>query len=327
MTFAQTLENYSLTLVRTKTDTLQVNVGRRCDLSCRHCHQEAGPSRDEMMSSETVEQIIACAERMHFATIDITGGAPELLPHLPRLINGLRPHTPRLLIRTNLTALAEKGPEQLIHLYRDNRLTIVASLPSVNSAQTEAQRGNGVWESAIATLKLLNEAGFGVEGSGLKLDIAANPCGAFLPASQAETEQRFRRELKRRYGISFSSLFTFVNVPLGRFHRWLESSGNLPDYLKNLKTRFNPCSVLGLMCRSTLSVDWQGYLYDCDFNQAAGLYHCGVKCHISQLQQLPRAGMQIPTQDHCFACTAGAGFTCSGAIETECRTPEPLCLP
>lgn len=314
MTFDQTLEQHKLALVRSATTTLQVNVGRLCNLACRHCHLEAGPHRDELMDAETVEEVIACAGRLDFSAIDITGGAPELLPHLPRLISGLRPHTPRLLIRTNLTALAGKEFEQLIGLYRDNNLTIVASLPSINSAQTEAQRGNGVWESAIATLKLLNEAGFGVEGSGLRLDIAANPSGAFLPASQAETEARFRRELERRYGISFSSLFSFVNVPLGRFHRWLESSGNLPDYLKNLKTRFNPCSVQGLMCRSTLSVDWQGYLYDCDFNQAVGLHHSGTPCHISRLQQLPQQGVQIPTQDHCFACTAGAGFTCTGSI-------------
>lgn len=315
MTFSQMLENHNLSLVRSETTTLQVNVGRLCNLACRHCHLEAGPNRDELMSTETVEEVIACARRLDFATIDITGGAPELLPQLPRLISGLRPHTPRLMIRTNLAALAGKASEQLIDLYRDNKLTIVASLPSINSAQTEAQRGNGVWESTIAALRLLNEAGFGVEGSGLKLDIAANPSGAFLPASQSETEARFRQQLERCYGISFSSLFSFVNVPLGRFHRWLESSGNLPDYLKNLKTRFNPCSVQGLMCRSTLSVDWLGYLYDCDFNQAVGLRHSGTPCHISRLQQLPQPGVQIPTQDHCFACTAGAGFTCTGSID------------
>ena len=314
MTFAQTLENHCLALVRTETDTLQINVGRRCDLACKHCHQEAGPSRDEMMSSDTVEQIIACAARLRFATIDITGGAPELLPDLPQLVTGLRPHTPHLMVRSNLTALAKEESAHLIDLYRENRIAIVASLPSVNLSQTEAQRGNGVWQTAITVLQRLNEAGFGMKGSGLTLDIAANPSGAFLPASQQETETRFRRELRERHGISFSSLFTFANVPLGRFQHWLEQSGNMPGYLDKLRANFNPCSVNGLMCRSFISVDWQGYLYDCDFNLAVGLHHNSRKLHISQLQSLPDDGIPIPTGDHCFACTAGAGFTCGGSI-------------
>lgn len=315
MTFNQTLENHSLSLVRSETTTLQINVGRLCDLACRHCHLEAGPDRIELMNKKTIDDVIDAARRLDFAAIDITGGAPELLPHLPELIIGLRPLTSRILIRTNLTALAKQESGQLIDLYRENKLIVVASLPSINLSQTEAQRGSGVWENTIATLQLLNKAGFGMEGSGLTLDIVANPAGAFLPASQAETEARFRRELAHRFGISFSHLFTFVNVPLGRFHRWLESSGNLPEYLHTLKTRFNPCAVQGLMCRSTLSVDWQGYLYDCDFNLAAGLHHADAACHISELQQLPPVDTGIPTRDHCFACTAGAGFTCTGSID------------
>lgn len=314
MTFSHVLDRHALSLVRTTTDTLQVNIGRHCNLTCRHCHLEAGPERSELMSAGTVEQVIACSERLGFTTIDITGGAPELLPHLPRLISGLRPHTPRLMVRCNLTALATEAAEPLIDLYRRNRVAIIASLPSLNLSQIEAQRGSGVRAASLAMLQRLNAAGFGIEGSGLTLDIAANPTGAFLPSPQRETEQRFRRELRERHGISFSSLFTFTNVPLGRFLGWLEQSGNLPEYLDTLHANFNPGAVAGLMCRSFLSVDWQGYLYDCDFNQAAGLYHRAEKTHISALTSLPSAGLPIPTGDHCFACTAGAGFTCGGAI-------------
>lgn len=315
MTFAQTLENHCLALVRAETTTLQVNVGRRCDLTCKHCHQEAGPSRNEMMSEETVEQVIACAGRLRFETIDITGGAPELLPDLPRLITGLRPRTPRLMVRSNLTALAREESAGLIGLYRENRISLVVSLPSVNLSQAEAQRGNGVWTISIAMLKQLNQAGFGIEDSGITLDIAVNPGGAFLPASQEETEARFRRELHERHGITFSNLFTFANVPLGRFQQWLEQSGNLNGYLEKLRSSFNPCAVNGLMCRSFISVDWQGYLYDCDFNLAVGLPHTSRKLHVSELQTLPGNGTPIPTGDHCFACTAGAGFTCGGSID------------
>lgn len=314
MTFAQTLETHNLALVRTETDTLQVNVGRRCNLACRHCHQESGPARDELMNRTTVDDIIAAAGRLRFTTIDITGGAPELLPHLPRLIGDLRPHVRRLTVRSNLVALGSEQTAHLIGLYREHRVAIVASLPSLNLSQTEAQRGAGVWTTSLDMLKRLNEAGFGMAGSGLTLDIAANPAGAFLPSPQQETEQRFRRELRDRHGISFSSLYTFTNVPLGRFRHWLDRSGNLPGYLEKLRSNFNPGAVAGLMCRSYLSVDWQGYLYDCDFNQAAGLHHAGRRMHISGLQALPAGGVPIPTGEHCFACTAGAGFTCAGAI-------------
>ncbi|CAH2031482.1 arsenosugar biosynthesis radical SAM (seleno)protein ArsS [Trichlorobacter ammonificans] len=315
MTFNQTLARHALSLVRATTDTLQVNIGRRCNLACRHCHLEAGPERNELMSAETVEQVIACAGRLAFTTIDITGGAPELLPHLPRLISGLRPHAARLMVRTNLTALGREETAHLIELYRSNRVMIVASLPSLNLSQTESQRGNGVWSASLATLQRLNSAGFGSEGSGLVLDIAVNPTGAFLPPSQRETELRFRRELRERHGISFTRLLTFANVPLGRFRHWLEQSGNLPGYLEKLRSNFNPGAVGGLMCRSVLSVDWQGYLYDCDFNQAARLYHRNGIHHISALNAQPLDGLPIPTGEHCFACTAGAGFTCGGSLD------------
>lgn len=314
MTFQETLLSYGLELTRKETTWLQVNVGLACDLACKHCHLEAGPARTELMSLETVEDVIACAGRFNFDTIDITGGAPELMPHLPRLVSGLAPLTHKLVARTNLVALDRPEGAGLLELYRKNRVFIVASLPSIASSQTDAMRGSGVSEKSIAVLKQLNRLGYGLEGSGLELDIAANPSGAYLPVSQNQAEERFRNELRRKHGIFFNSLFTFANVPLGRFRSWLERSGNLDDYLVKLKERFNPCAVSGLMCCSLISVNWDGYIYDCDFNLAAELPHQGTRKHIKTLTKLPHKGTPISIGDHCFACTAGAGFTCGGSI-------------
>jgi radical SAM/Cys-rich protein len=307
--FRQTLDQHGLELARGETTTLQVNVGLACDLACRHCHLEAGPARTELMGRETVEAVIACAERVHFATIDITGGAPELLPELPCLVERLAPLTSRLIVRTNLTALARPESAALPGLYRDQRVVIVASLPAVNASQAESQRGSGTWETSIAVLRRLNGIGYGVKGSRLELDLVANPTGAFLPAGQAQAERRFRQDLLRRYGIEFNNLYTFANVPLGRFRSWLEQSGNLAGYLQKLAGSFNPCTLPGLMCRSLITVDWNGFLYDCDFNLAVGLHHGGRKLHISHLTALPAPGTPIPVGDHCYSCTAGSGFT------------------
>jgi radical SAM/Cys-rich protein len=314
VTFEETLHSHGLELTRSETTWLQVNVGLVCDLACKHCHLEAGPTRTEMMAPETVEDVIACARRFSFGTIDITGGAPELVPHLPRLVSGLAPLTPKLVVRTNLVALSRPEATELLPLYRKLRVGIVASLPSISAAQTDAQRGAGVWEKSMAVLQRLNSLGYGREGSGLELDIAANPAGAFLPVTQSQSEQRFRMELQRRHGIAFNNLFTFANVPLGRFRRWLECSGNLEEYLKKLQGNFNPCTLSGLMCCSLISVNWEGYVYDCDFNLAAGLPLGGTRRHISTLKELPFRGEPIAVGDHCFACTAGAGFTCGGSI-------------
>ncbi len=313
--FKHTLDARGLTLTRGRTATLQVNTGLICDLACRHCHLEAGPGRTETMSAATVEEVIACADRCGFATADITGGAPELLPHLPRLVAGLAPQVDRLIVRTNLVALSRPEAAHLHELYRRHRVAIVASLPAVNAGQTEAQRGCGAWETSIVMLQKLNELGFGRAGSSLELDLATNPSGAFLPPGQIQAERRFRSDLQRRFGITFNSLFSFANVPLGRFRSWLETSGNLETYRERLEGSFNPVTLPGLMCRTFISVDWDGYLYDCDFNLAAGLPHGNRRLHISELSELPPEGTAIPTGEHCYACTAGAGFTCGGSIE------------
>lgn len=309
MTFKETLQQHDRELRRAATTSLQVNVGMVCDLACRHCHLEASPSRSELMSAETVEAVIACAERLQFQSVDITGGAPELLPDLPRLISALAPLTPKLIVRTNLTALARPETAHLPELYRQHRVSLVASLPATNQGQTEAQRGTGIWDQCIAMLKKLNGIGYGVAGTGLTLDLVSNPTGAFLPVEQSQAERKFRNDLERRYGITFSSLFTFANAPLGRFRTWLESTGNLPGYLDKLRDAFNPCTLDSVMCRSLISVNWDGVIYDCDFNLAASLPHGGQPLHVSELKELPPEKTPIPVGDHCYACTAGSGFT------------------
>jgi radical SAM/Cys-rich protein len=307
--FKEVLTRHGLQLTRDRTTALQVNVGLKCDLACRHCHLEAGPGRDEMMDRATMDAVIDCARRFDFASIDITGGAPELVPGIDHLVRSLAALTPILVVRSNLVALNGDRGAELCKLYRDLKVVLVASLPATNASQTEAQRGAGVWETSIFALKKLNGLGYGMEGSSLELDLVSNPAGAFLPAPQQQAEKKFRQDLMRKYGVSFNGLYTFANVPLGRFRTFLEHSGNLDGYLEKLAAGFNPCTVAGLMCRHQLSVDWQGRLHDCDFNLAAGLAHDGEFKRISELSELPAPGTPIPVGEHCYACTVGSGFT------------------
>ncbi len=305
--FDACLVRHGAELRRARTATLQVNVGLRCNQVCRHCHQEAGPERREAMAPETMEAVAAYAERGRFAAIDVTGGAPELVPGLGPFVERLAAAAPRLLFRSNLTALA--GREELIGVLAGARAAIVTSFPSLSRSQADAQRGAGTWEATLRMLERLNEAGYGREGTGLELDLVSNPAGAFLPPAQGPAEERFRRELERRWGVRFNHLYAFANVPLGRFRRWLEASGNLEAYLRRLAGAFNPCSVEGLMCRTLVSVGWDGCLYDCDFNLSAGLPLGGRRTHVSELAGPPAPGSAVATGDHCYACTAGSGFT------------------
>ena len=307
--FREALLRHRVQLSRDRTQALQVNVGLVCDLSCRHCHLEAGPQRPEVMKRATMDAVIDCARRFSFSSIDITGGAPELVPGIDYLVRNLAVLTPRLLVRSNLISLAGERGAALCELYRDLKVVLVASLPATNAQQTEAQRGSGVWERSIAILVRLNTLGYGMPGSPLELDLVSNPAGAFLPAGQKQAEKKFRSDLMRKHGISFNALYSFANVPLGRFRSFLERSGNLEGYLATLAAGFNPCSVAGLMCRTQLSVDWQGRLHDCDFNLAAGLPLGGGPTLISELFELPAPGTPIVVADHCYACTVGSGFT------------------
>ena len=307
--FAEALKANNLRLARAGLETLQVNLGLLCNQACKHCHLEAGPARTEIMNAQTAGEVAALAARIKFATADLTGGAPELNPNLPFLVEGLRPLVQKLMVRANLTALGDGAHDHLFDLFARNKVAVVASLASPAASQTDAQRGKGTFEKAISTLKRLNSLGYGKPGGDLVLDLVSNPAGAFLPPAQDQAEKRFRQLLADRHQVEFNNLYTFANVPLGRFGDWLKKTGNFDAYLEKLTGAFNPCAVKGLMCRSLVSVDWDGYLYDCDFNLAVGLPLGGVKTHISQLASPPEPGSPIAVGEHCFTCTAGAGFT------------------
>jgi radical SAM/Cys-rich protein len=303
-------------LTKRQATGLQINVGLLCNQACRHCHLEAGPDRTEVMDSQTVDELVSFARRGRFQLIDITGGAPELNPNLCRMIEQLAPLAPRLLLRSNLTALARGDRDELIHLCRRHRVVVVASLPSLNRGQTDAQRGNGVFERSIAVLRRLNASSYGQGAAGLEINLSSNPTGAFLPVPQGQAERRFRLDLQRKWGVSFTNLFTFANVPLGRFLGWLVETGNYDSYMLRLAESFTPCTLEGLMCRSLVSISWDGYVYDCDFNQAKGLFTGDRRVHVSEMEGPPAPGTPIAMDDHCYACTAGSGFTCGGAIVT-----------
>jgi radical SAM/Cys-rich protein len=307
--FRQILIKNGLKLTRDKTFTLQVNLGLLCNQVCRHCHLNAGPDRKEIMSAETVDQVVAYARQGQFEFVDITGGAPELNPNLGDLIEKLTSLAVKIKLRSNLTALNCDKKAGLIRTLKEHKVAIVASLPSFNESQFESQRGDGVFNRTINALKKLNENGYGMENSELQLDLASNPTGVFLPPPQKETEKRFRQVLHKKWGIIFNNFFNFANVPLGRFRQWLEETGNLEDYMRRLSLAFNPCLIEGLMCRKLVSVSWDGFLYDCDFNLAGGLPLGGVKIHISEMSGPPRENTPVTVSDHCFTCTAGAGFT------------------
>jgi radical SAM/Cys-rich protein len=307
--FHQTLALHNIKLNRNKTSTLQINVGSLCNQACRHCHLNAGPGSKNNMKKETAEEVIAYAKRGQFEVVDITGGAPELNDNLERLIIALAPITSKVILRSNLAALFDGKKDNLIDLIKLSGVVIVASFPSLNEVQTDAQRGGKVFAGSILALKKLNAIGYGVKGSGLELNLVSNPTGAFLPPSQEETEKRFRLVLQQKWGIVFNHLFNFANVPLGRFRNWLIETDNLNRYLKRLYAGFNPCAVERVMCRTLVSVSPDGYLYDCDFNYAAGLYMGGNKTHISGMDSAPVIGSKIATMDHCYTCTSGSGFT------------------
>jgi len=308
-TFTETLDRHGLSLLRGTVHTLQINTGFLCNLSCRHCHLEAGPRRTEIMSRQTMEAVIAFAGRFPVPAIDITGGSPELVPDLPFLIERLSPLTSRLLLRSNLSALSDPERDELLGLCVARRVVLVVSVPSTDLARIDSQRGRGAGEAGIAMLRRLNGLGYGREGTGLELDVVSNPTGAFLPPDQEKTETRFRSEMLRKWEVSFNRLFTLANVPMGRFRDWLADSGNLERYLSDLAKGFNPGTVKGLMCRTQLSVSWDGYLYDCDFNLAVGRFLGGRRVHVSDLRELPPPGSPIEVGEYCYACTAGSGFT------------------
>lgn len=295
-------------------DTLQVNVGKLCNQACKHCHVDASPTRTEIMKRETVNECLRVLREFQIKTLDITGGAPELIPDFRYFVTEARNANANVMIRHNLTVMFEENQQDLPEFFAENKPEIVCSLPYFLEQQTDAQRGKGVFEKSIEALQKLNAVGYGIDEK-LVLNLVYNPVGAFLPPSQTAIEADFRHELKNRYDISFNNLYTITNMPIARFLDWLRRSKNEENYMTKLVNAFNPSTLEGLMCRNIISVDWQGNLFDCDFNQMLEL---------SLNENLPRTiydfdlgklkKREIATANHCFGCTAGAGSSCGGAV-------------
>jgi radical SAM/Cys-rich protein len=297
-------------------EVLQVNLGRLCNQTCGHCHVDAGPDRREVMRRETAEQVIELLRRHPgIPTLDITGGAPELNPHFRYLVGEARALGRRVIDRCNLSVMLLLSQRDLVGFLAAHAVEVTASLPSFRARGTDAQRGEGVFARSLEGLRCLNQAGYG-KGDGLVLNLVHNPVGAFLPGEQSSLERDYRRELRMRHGIVFDSLYTITNMPISRFLEHLERTGNLPRYMELLVASFNPRAADGVMCRTYLSVGWDGTLYDCDFNQMLEMpvNHGSPRT----LTALLEAGVVLPrrvvTGPHCFGCTAGAGSSCGGAV-------------
>lgn len=317
--FSETLTRNGLELTRKPLEILQINVGKLCNQACLHCHVEAGPKRTEIMERRTVDRLLnllSLSPDIH--TVDLTGGAPELIPSFRFLVTECRRLGKEVIDRCNLTVLFEKGQETTAQFLRDARVRIVASLPCYSKDNVDKQRGNGVFDKSIRALNLLNELGYGKERTGLELDLVYNPLGAFLPPGQIELEKEFKDELKSLFGIEFNRLYTITNMPIKRFLRDLERSGKLQEYMELLVASFNTQAALGVMCRNLISVGWDGQLYDCDFNQMLEIPLAWKKRTIWDIEQLSDVAREpIAVADHCYGCTAGAGSSCSGALVRE----------
>jgi radical SAM/Cys-rich protein len=314
--FSDRLAAEGMELRRARPEILQVNVGKLCNLSCVHCHVNAGPKRKEIMTRETVDRIIKWLANTEIPTVDLTGGAPEMIPDFRYFIKRVKKLQPsrHVIDRCNLTILLEEGYHDLAEFLAGNEVEIIASMPCYSAENVNAQRGEGVFEGSIAALQLLNSLGYGTD-SDLPLHLVYNPVGAFLPVSQAELEADYKRELKKHFGIVFNNLYTLANLPIGRFASYLRHNNKLDEYMELLIEAFNPATIDGLMCRNTISVGWRGEVYDCDFNQQLGMqYNNDAGIFLWDIDPDSLEGREIMTGNHCFGCTAGAGSSCGGAI-------------
>ena len=304
-------------LKRRAFDTLQVNLGYRCNQTCLHCHVGAGPNRTEAMDADTVDLVIDVLARRGITTLDLTGGAPELNPHFRRLVSAARALDVRVIDRCNLTILFEPGQEDLAEFLRDRQVVVVASLPCYSMANVDRQRGDGVFDKSIAALQKLNALGYASDPA-LVLDLVYNPQGPVLPPPQRALEADYQRELAEHFGIRFDHLFALTNMPIQRFGSTLVSKGTFGTYLDLLKNAYRSENLDGVMCHSLVSVDWQGDLYDCDFNQMLGLsarLNGYGRAHLRDLLAHSPVGESIRVADHCYGCTAGQGSSCGGALE------------
>ncbi len=308
---------------RAELETLQVNLGYLCNQQCLHCHVDASPRRTEIMTSETIADVINFIKKQNIKTLDLTGGAPEMNPDFVSLVQQARDLGVHVIDRCNLTILLEERYQDTAAFLADNFVEVVASMPCYLEENVDEQRGKGVFDLSIEGLKLLNQHGYGTDER-LKLNLVFNPQGIDLPPSQEQLEPTYKKELSERYGISFNQLYTITNMPIKRFGSTLVSKGQFDEYMQTLKSSYAKENLFGVMCRTTLSVDWQGYVYDCDFNQMLGL-GAGVnaalisasasqKTHLNDLLEDDLSGNAIAVMDHCYGCTAGSGSSCGGAL-------------
>ncbi|RJQ48073.1 MAG: radical SAM/Cys-rich domain protein [Gammaproteobacteria bacterium] len=307
-------------LRRARLTTLQVNLGYVCNQQCTHCHVNAGPKRRELMSRDTVKQVLHYLRAAEITTLDITGGAPEMNPHFRELVIAARSEGVRVMDRCNLTILEQPGYEDMAQFLAGHQVEIVASLPCYLEDNVDKQRGDGVFQASLRALQKLNRLGYGAEDGGLTLNLVYNPAGPSLPPPQAALESDYKRELFSRYGIVFNRLYTLANMPINRFAAVLKKEGRYQDYMRLLQDAHQDANLDGVMCRSLISVDWRGYLYDCDFNQMLDLplrINGKARTHISALMDTDLEGRPIVIGGHCYGCTAGQGSSCGGALNEE----------
>jgi len=309
--FHETLRDFRLLPLKSaRIEILQVNLGYRCNMTCKHCHVQAGPAREETMAAVTIGQVIAVLKKFRITNLDLTGGAPELNPHFKYLVRTARELGCHVIVRNNLTILFEKAMEDLAEFYRQTGVEIIASLPSYREVGVDRVRGKETFRKSIQALRTYNRLGFGTNSADLKLNLVYNPPGAFLPPLQSTIEEAYKRELARNFGITFDRLYTFTNMPIGRFREFLIRTNAFEKYMEKLISAFNPETIDGIMCRHLLNVGWDGRLYDCDFNQLMGLpVQKTYAQHIQDFDDALLREREITFGDHCFGCTAGQGST------------------
>jgi radical SAM/Cys-rich protein len=315
--FQQKLEASNLyPLTPSQIQVFQVNVGKMCNQVCKHCHVDAGPDRKEIMTRDTMRQCLqALAENPLLQTVDLTGGAPEMNPDFRWFVEEIKALGRHVMVRCNLTIiLANKKYFDLPEFYKQHQIEVVSSLPFYTQDRTDRQRGDGVFESSIKALQMLNNVGYGREGTNLLLNLVYNPAGAFMPPPQEALEKEYKGALKDRYNIEFNNLFAITNLPISRFLDYLLQSGNYEKYMEKLVTAYNPTAAANVMCRSTISIGWDGFLYDCDFNQMLNLKVDSASKHISQFSKEQLESRNIVVNQHCYGCTAGSGSSCGGAV-------------
>lgn len=294
-------------------EIFQINLGKMCNQVCKHCHVDAGPDRREIMTRETLELCLSALESSSANIVDLTGGAPEMNPDFKWFVSEVKKLNKHIIVRSNLTILETNGFKDYAEFFANNGLEVVSSLPYYRESLTDKQRGSGVFQKSISALQKLNSLGYAKHESGLVINLVYNPVGAFLPPSQGSLEKDYKRELKKNFNVEFNNLFTITNMPISRFLDYLIASGNYESYMQKLIDAFNPAAALNVMCKNTISVGWDGYLYDCDFNQMLELQvGTPLSSHIKYYNEAILTGRNIVTGRHCFGCTAGAGSSCGG---------------